>query len=176
MLWFFWTLPVLLQCWCFSLLVCVQTLTPRENRERPESGIFLNLRKKTQYLMNTLYVLLIACPLISASSYKNILLKRYFWTLGGGGEASEHCEAIHHVHRRTNGGGKGGASPPWASQGGEVPPPEVLVQSRHREISATLENRKKIVLALFVRFTPSGRNIHPQSINIHKKSFKCNSL
>ena len=35
--------------------LCTHTLTPRENRERPESGIFYNLQKKTQYLMNTLY-------------------------------------------------------------------------------------------------------------------------
>ena len=48
MLWFFWTLPVQLQCWFFfTCLVCVHTLTPRENRERPESGIFLNLKKNT---------------------------------------------------------------------------------------------------------------------------------
>ena len=40
MLWFFWTLPVLLQRWCSTCLVCVHTLTPRENREGPESGIF----------------------------------------------------------------------------------------------------------------------------------------
>ena len=42
----------------FSLkicVVCVHTLTPRENRERPESGIFYNLLEKKQYLMNTLY-------------------------------------------------------------------------------------------------------------------------
>ena len=35
--------------------VCAHTLTLRENRERPESGIFLKNLKKTQYLMNTLY-------------------------------------------------------------------------------------------------------------------------
>ena len=35
-------------------LPCV--CTPREKRERPETGIFQNFRKKTQYLMNTLYV------------------------------------------------------------------------------------------------------------------------
>ena len=55
-LWFFWTLPVLLERWCSTCPVCVHTLTPRENRERQESRIFLNLRKKTQYLMNTLYI------------------------------------------------------------------------------------------------------------------------
>ena len=33
-------LPVLLQRWCSTCLVCVQTLTRRENRERPEFGIF----------------------------------------------------------------------------------------------------------------------------------------
>ena len=37
---FFWTLPVLMQRWFSTCLVCVHTLTPRENRERPESGIF----------------------------------------------------------------------------------------------------------------------------------------
>ena len=52
---FFWTLPVLLQRWFSTCLVCVHTLTPKENRERPESGIFLKNRKKTQNLMNTLY-------------------------------------------------------------------------------------------------------------------------
>ena len=35
----------------------VCTLTPKENRERPESRIFSKIRKKTQYLMNTLYLL-----------------------------------------------------------------------------------------------------------------------
>ena len=40
MLWFFWTLQGLLQRWCSTCLVCVHTLTPRENREREESGIF----------------------------------------------------------------------------------------------------------------------------------------
>ena len=47
---------VLLQRWLSTCLVCVHTLTPRENRERPKSGIFLILWEKTQYLMNTLYV------------------------------------------------------------------------------------------------------------------------
>ena len=37
MLWFFLTLPVLLQRWCSTCPVCVHTLTPRE---RPQSGIF----------------------------------------------------------------------------------------------------------------------------------------
>ena len=47
----------LLQRWCSNCLVCVQPLAPRENGERQESGIFLNLRKQTQYLMNTLYII-----------------------------------------------------------------------------------------------------------------------
>ena len=34
MLWFFWTLPVLLQRWFSTCLVCVHILTPRENRVR----------------------------------------------------------------------------------------------------------------------------------------------
>ena len=45
-LWFFSTLRVLLQRWFSTCLVCVHTRTPRENRERPESGIFLKNRKK----------------------------------------------------------------------------------------------------------------------------------
>ena len=53
MLWFFWTLPILLQRWFSTCLVCVHTLTPRENRVR---NIFKN-SEKTQYLMNILYIL-----------------------------------------------------------------------------------------------------------------------
>ena len=37
--------------------VCVHQLTPRENRERPGSGIFLKNSEKTHYLMNILYLL-----------------------------------------------------------------------------------------------------------------------
>ena len=55
MLWFFLTLPVLLQRWFSTCLVCVNTLTPRR---KTESGIFQKIRKKTQYLMNTLYIIL----------------------------------------------------------------------------------------------------------------------
>ena len=53
-LWFLWTLLVLLQCWC---LIChgVHTLTPRGNRERPESRIYFKIFEKTTYFMNTLY-------------------------------------------------------------------------------------------------------------------------
>ena len=46
MLWFFLTLPVLLQRWFSTCLVCVHTLTPRKHIERPESGTFWNIRKK----------------------------------------------------------------------------------------------------------------------------------
>ena len=42
-LWFFSTLPVLLQRWCSTCLVCVHTLTPRENRLRQESGIYFKI-------------------------------------------------------------------------------------------------------------------------------------
>ena len=45
MLWFFWTLQVLLQRWC-STCHCVHTLTPRGNRERPESGIYFKIFEK----------------------------------------------------------------------------------------------------------------------------------
>ena len=55
MLWFFLTLQVLLQRWCLTCH-CVHTLTPRGNRERPESGIYFNIFEKTQYLINTLYL------------------------------------------------------------------------------------------------------------------------
>ena len=51
-LWFFWTLPVLLQRWFSTCLVCVHTLTPKEYRVQ---NIFKN-SEKTQYLMNTLYL------------------------------------------------------------------------------------------------------------------------
>ena len=72
------------------------------------------------------------------------------------------------IHRRTTGGGKGGSSPPWASQGGEVPPPEDLVQSRHREISATFEIRKK-------SYWPYLRVLHPvDAIYIHSPSISIN--
>ena len=43
-LWFFWALPVLLQRWCSTCLVCVHTLTPRENRVR---NISINSEKNT---------------------------------------------------------------------------------------------------------------------------------
>ena len=55
-LWLFWTLPVLLQRWFSTCLVSVHKLTPRENRERSESGNILKSSEKTQYLMNTLYI------------------------------------------------------------------------------------------------------------------------
>ena len=51
-LWFFWTLQVLLQHWFSTCLVCVHTLTRRETRVRN----ILNNSEKTQYLMNTLYL------------------------------------------------------------------------------------------------------------------------
>ena len=53
MLEFFWTLSVLLERWCSTCLVCVHTLTPRENRERQEFGIYYNLPKK-QYLISNI--------------------------------------------------------------------------------------------------------------------------
>ena len=43
----FLTLPVLLHRWFSICLLCVHTLTQRENRERPESGIFLTNLKNT---------------------------------------------------------------------------------------------------------------------------------
>ena len=55
---FFWTLPVLLQSWSSTCHLVVQAWspvnTPRKNRERPESGIYLEVFEKTQYLMITL--------------------------------------------------------------------------------------------------------------------------
>ena len=47
----------LCQFWCSAGDLpawCVYTLTPRENRERPEFEIFFKNSEKTQYLMNTL--------------------------------------------------------------------------------------------------------------------------
>ena len=52
MLWFFWTLQVLLQRLCLTCH-CVHTLTPRGNGERPESRIYLKIFEKAQYLVNT---------------------------------------------------------------------------------------------------------------------------
>ena len=45
----------------------VHKVTPRENRERPESGMNLNSLKKTQYLMNTLYINVSALSYLSFS-------------------------------------------------------------------------------------------------------------
>ena len=45
-LWFFWTLPILLQRWFSTCLVCAHTLTPRENRERQSPEHFKNFEKK----------------------------------------------------------------------------------------------------------------------------------
>ena len=53
MLWFFWTLPVLLQCWCLTAIV--YTHWHRGKTERTESGIYLKIFEITQYLLNTLY-------------------------------------------------------------------------------------------------------------------------
>ena len=39
--------------------VCAHTLTPRENRERPKSGIFLKIRKKHNTLYIYIYVYII---------------------------------------------------------------------------------------------------------------------
>ena len=53
MLWFFWTLQVLLlQRWCLTCH-CVLSLTRRGNRERPESEIYLKIFEITQYLKKT---------------------------------------------------------------------------------------------------------------------------
>ena len=41
----------------FDLPLCTHTRTPRGNRERPESGIYFKIFEKTQYLMNTLYLI-----------------------------------------------------------------------------------------------------------------------
>ena len=59
-LWFFWTMPVLLQCGCSMYLpfsgpsMKPGVHTPRKNRERPESEIYFKISEKTQHLMNTL--------------------------------------------------------------------------------------------------------------------------
>ena len=52
MLWFFLTLPVLLQCRCLTCH-CVHTLTtPRGNREWPESGIYFKIFEKSAGLLD----------------------------------------------------------------------------------------------------------------------------
>ena len=45
MFWFFWTLPVLLQCLCLTCY-CVHTLKPTGRQNRPESGIYFKISKK----------------------------------------------------------------------------------------------------------------------------------
>ena len=55
MLWFFWTLPVLPQCWCSTCLECVHTDTEGKQRKARIRNI-LKSSEKTQYLMNTLYL------------------------------------------------------------------------------------------------------------------------
>ena len=41
-LWFFWTLPVLLQRWCSTCLVCLHTLTPRGKQRKARVRNILN--------------------------------------------------------------------------------------------------------------------------------------
>ena len=53
---FFWTLPVLLHRWCSTCLVCVHTHWQRGKTEKSRVRNILKSSKKTQYLMNTLYV------------------------------------------------------------------------------------------------------------------------
>ena len=48
MLWFFWTLPVLLQRWCSTCLVCVHTLTLRET-EKGQSPEYFKSSKKNNF-------------------------------------------------------------------------------------------------------------------------------
>ena len=45
MLWFLWTLQVLLQRGCLTCY-CVHSRTPKGNRERPESGIYFKIFEK----------------------------------------------------------------------------------------------------------------------------------
>ena len=47
---------VLLQRWSSTCHLWSPMYTPRKNREGPESGIYFEIFKKTQYLMNFLYV------------------------------------------------------------------------------------------------------------------------
>ena len=46
--------PVLRQRWCSTCLVCVHTLTPRENQRKTRVRNIIKSLEKTQYLMNTL--------------------------------------------------------------------------------------------------------------------------
>ena len=79
---FFWTLQVLLlQCWCLTCH-CVHSLTPRGNRERPESAIYLKILEKKQYLMNNLYQtshIFVRHPTKYLYSYTNRTLTRTFY-------------------------------------------------------------------------------------------------
>ena len=54
---FFWTLPVLLQRW-FLPVWCVYTHWHRGKTEKGHSSEYLKIFEKTQYLVNTLYIIL----------------------------------------------------------------------------------------------------------------------
>ena len=45
-LWFFWTLSVLLQRWCSTWLVCVHTLTPKKKQRKARGRNILKSSKK----------------------------------------------------------------------------------------------------------------------------------
>ena len=68
--------------WFSTCLVCVHTLTPRENRKGQSSEYFKKNRKKTQYLMNTLYLAKICSLLLSGVIFAYSLLVRLDRSLG----------------------------------------------------------------------------------------------
>ena len=70
MFWFFWTLSVLLQCWCLTC-PCVHTVTPMENRERPASGIYIKIFEKIIFNEHPVFQL---CVLMSTVAVRFCLL------------------------------------------------------------------------------------------------------
>ena len=76
-------LPVLLQLWCSTCLVCVHTLTPRENRVR---NIFKNSEKNTifnehpvhslQSILISKYLQIPVCSFYRTTTHQNVLYPR----------------------------------------------------------------------------------------------------
>ena len=84
MLWFFWSLPILLQRWCSTCLMCVRTHTDTEGKQRKASvRNILKYSKKIQYLMNTLYMVNIhlwsGWPMVIVYQLLNFYMHRYIF-------------------------------------------------------------------------------------------------
>ena len=82
-MWFFWTLPVLLQRWFSTCLMCVHTLIPRESEKGQSPEYFKIFEKNT--IFNEHPVATGWCTIILAWSACNTCLR---WS---GNNYSTHC-------------------------------------------------------------------------------------